>query len=421
MALPVLLLLLPAPSLHAFAFFEDRVRQLQPPGGGALVTVPDPYYWSKCVRNNLNGGPCTLNITFNLAQPLNAAGTGALNTAVGIWQGRTVAPNAQQPGNLGALGANDPVHTYGRQNFDLQTTLVHELGHAFGFDHPEMGRDRPVDSTGRPIAFQQARFTASTFGPNGRYEFDPGQPPRDAIPGTADDQRGDDLSVHLVDADNNPLNAAAGRVDRTTFFLHALFNQPQPNSYAQTSTREVARTISNNPNLGLESVMVQDWAAAETRRALSYDDLNGLLYLQSGRDQDATLGVDNFTFRFAYDARGARGRADNAPPPGIDVLVSDFPNLDERALSEPVIDRRGLFSDVVISLSYGAATESDLLYGTGSRFLLGRSDAWLDSSGEIAFVDIFVDRIGTVPEPATLALFGLGLAVFLRQRRYRAL
>jgi hypothetical protein len=195
-----------------------------------------------------------------------------------------------------------------------------------------------------------------------------------------------------------------------------LFNQPKPNSYAQAPTREVAREIANNPNLGLESVMVQDWAEGETRRILTHDDVNGLRYLESGRDQDATGVVDNFTFNFVYDARGARGGANNAPPAGIDVLVSDLPNVDERPSFQPFIDRRGFFSDVIISLAYGAASESDLLYGTGDRYLLGRTDTWLDSNGMIAFVDVIVAR-GTVAEPGTLALLGLALVALYWRRR----
>ena len=391
------------PSAMAFALYDDRVKV-----NAAGVTVPDPYFWGKCVAPNLNGGACTLNVTFSTAgaKPWTAPEKAALNNAVTTWQTRAVPPAGGNPNNIGQMAANDPTLQVNQNQYDLASALLHELGHSLGLDHPAMGRERQ-DQVQTPMGFGRARYTAADDGANGRFEFGAGA---DGVSGTADDLRGDDQSRQLVDADNNPFNAPVGVVDGTTFTY-----TPVAGAFAQTSTREVANKITGQANLKLESVMVQDFVVGETRRLLTYDDVNGLAYLQAGPDQTAATAADNFVYNLVYNNAGAPPGPNQAPPAGIDIFVSGLPSLGTRPVTEPILNRTGdLFQDVIISLLLGFPTESDMLYGNGSPDVLARSETWLDNQGNIGFVDIYINQ---VPAPGTLGLCAIGLFGLARALR----
>ncbi len=82
---------------------------------------------------------------------------------------------------------------------DFESTILHELGHALGLHHPNLGAESCPASD--PYC-AHSDFTQSTAGTNTILEFGLGP---DGEPGTSDDSRGDDGNLHWFFKDaNNP-------------------------------------------------------------------------------------------------------------------------------------------------------------------------------------------------------------------------
>jgi hypothetical protein len=182
-----------------------------------------------------------------------------------------------------------------------------------------------------------------------------------------------------------------------------------PNSFAQTSTREVAKVVEKKK---LEAVMVQKFVSRETRRRLTHDDFNGIRYLESGKNQrdgapGTADGLDDFRFNFAYNPFGAteKDRFGN-PPANIQVLVSKT-NIARIAVTQPIINRT---PDLILEgIHFALGVPDELSLATDPGDILGRTDIWLNSQGDIAFADIFL--VSSIPEPPAVLLFGLGLII----------
>ncbi len=402
-------ILLLASNAHAFTFLGYR---RVPDPTFPNVFIPAPLYWAVPVGPPpLPGLPPvrTLNVTFNTAPgfAVPAVDQPALGSAVMTWANRApIAANNNLVTFPGGFPAGTPVKVVGGQSYDLESLLLHELGHAIGLGHPNLAN--------RAAAFL-ARGTASTSGANGRFEV----AGLDGIVGNFNDNRGDDRSLHLVDRDNNPFNANNGPIDKSTFFLDGPF---ATGGFAQTPTREVASAgvaATGFPALAnLEAVMVQGQPRLEAQRELTRDDLHGMSYLQSGPNQllGGAFAADDYVFDLLFNAAGVAS-AGGAPPAGIQILVNNTgvaPPLGRTVFNRP-------FASAIVEY------EIDPFTGLA----LGQVDVWLDGPLEsfgtqIVFVDItYYDTPGPdvfgIPEPSTLTLCGLGVVGLLgygwRRRR----
>ncbi|MBL8532641.1 MAG: PEP-CTERM sorting domain-containing protein, partial [Betaproteobacteria bacterium] len=231
--------------------------------------------------------------------------------------------------------------------------------------------------------------------------------------GNFDDNRGDDLSLHLVDRDNNPFNAFNGVIDKSTFTMDGPF---ATGGFAQTPTREVAAAgraaTGFNAIRDLEALMVQGARPLEVQRELTRDDLHGMSYLQSGPDQlsGGRFAADDYVFSLVFNAAGVASAA-GAVPAGVQILVNNI------ALAPPLA--RTVFARPFAS----AIVEYDIDDETGQA--IAQTDIWLDGPLEstgttIQFVDVtlydaFGPTVVQVPEPATMGLVAAGLMTLARR------
>lgn len=152
---------------------------------------------------------------------------------------------------------------------DFQSVALRGLGGCLGLDDPS-------DASG---------FTRATDGDNDAFELDDGI---DNVPGTADDQRGDDGGLFWFRiADNSPFQESL-IVDSSTFSRDPA-QLPEGEDFANTSTRAVALQLGF---VGTESVMVNALQTGEAKRSLSWDDQATLSFGQSGLDEIAGTADD---------------------------------------------------------------------------------------------------------------------------------
>ena len=216
--------------------------------------IPTEYNWNVPTVPAAPFPIRTLNITFNTAPAfaVPVADQGALARAVATWTADcpVAANNYSIPARL---PVGTPVKVLGGQNYDVESIFLHELGHAFGLDHPNHG-DRPVGAAQIRAAVAPERYTASTLGPNAAFN----NGSIDGVIGNFNDASGDDLSLHLVDSDNNPFNLLNGSIDKSNFSMDGPFTT---GGFAQTSTREVSAAGAGATGFAaiakLEAVMVQ--------------------------------------------------------------------------------------------------------------------------------------------------------------------
>jgi len=83
----------------------------------------------------------------------------------------------------------------------------------------------------------------------------------------------------------------------------------------------------------------------------------------------------------------------------------------------PVITIYDTSNDVVATINLSQAPDSQGFFGVTSTVPIGKMD-WLATNGQVVDTGVADFRVGTaVPEPASLALFGLGAARLLARRR----
>lgn len=226
--------------------------------------------------------------------------------------------------------------------FDLESVTLHEMGHALGLAHPNLASESNLSSP-------EDDATAAFNGTNNVYDVNPGN---DAIYGSADDIRGDDVNYFYFNAENNPF-VLFTPVDQTTYTSDTA-NLPNSDLFPSNGGIDVApiylskkrdvqthshvhdhkqfkKTIQGEPlvteihnkvvcsevlrershfteraRVGTtESVMQQGTFNGETQRLLTADDVAGILYARTGVDEIAgTIDDYSFTLVYAGDSTG---------------------------------------------------------------------------------------------------------------------
>lgn len=376
--------------------------------------------WPGLIRNDANlGRVMDLEYTFgNAGVAVDPGGDAVWGTADDVIsraftaaQRQSVAAAAATWNNARNTAANgNVVFQPNMRGFDLQSTALHELGHALGLGHPNYA-DRPADRFGN----RHRRSPHHGFGNNRTDDLRSGG---DFIWGTGDDVAGDDVLLNI-----SPLSpyVAPNVVDWISVQRSALVPTRE-----QASRRGFADT---------EAVMVQGIFPQEHQRVLGFDDLQGLMALETGRDflsRNAQTRADDFRYQLVpggagapitiYNANllGAGGATFGSGGPNSVLLLDAifaFPfdefglPVDDGEIAQVMGLTEIIFNPLSTSCSTIVVPDAD-----------GNSDLRSGCVTEIVGVNVFLDVAAhDVAEPNLLALLAGGvLALRLVRRRARA-
>lgn len=170
--------------------------------------------------------------------------------------------------------------------FDVESVLLHEVGHCIGLAHPNLATESGLSDS------DERGFAKTLRGPNNTYDLDAGA---DNVIGTRDDLRGDDINLNWFETGVNDPFGMPAVIDNTTYTTDA-GQLPGGHSWVEIAGRSVWEARGLPPSV---AVMFQGIFNSETRRALNHDDAAMIRLGMTGRDR--TQGTDrDYTFELQY-------------------------------------------------------------------------------------------------------------------------
>lgn len=154
---------------------------------------------------------------------------------------------------------------------DVESVLLHEIGHCFGLDHPNLDNNSGVPHN-------QRRHTNSEPGANAALDLDAGA---DGVPGSSLDERGDDVNRHWFAMAHNDPFVVEEVVDESTYSV-VLSDLPADHLFAANANPSVGHLLGYPDS---ESVMKQGMAVGGTTRELAGDDVAMVRLASAGLDR----------------------------------------------------------------------------------------------------------------------------------------
>ncbi len=198
-------------------------------------------------QTGYDGSAASLTITVGIDPTSVNADAMVISTrnVIYTWNQLVATTGNLQPGALTAPG----------NQADFESILLHEMGHALGLGHPNVGS-----------GVGTSNYTASTPAANSDAGVD-------GIIGSADDVRGSDVNLNWFRTSNNNPFTIAGTVDLTTY-SRDIANLPGTDLYSANPDRDVAADLGFADT---EAAMQQGAFWDEIQRTLGHDDVAGIL------------------------------------------------------------------------------------------------------------------------------------------------
>lgn len=243
------------------------------------VLHPEPYTGA--------GGQLQLSVCLDPAHP-PASGDPlpALRNALATFNS-----DAAVPGNVAQNAASGS---------DLESLLLHELGHCIGLGHTAFG----PSELALLAAPESLRYYTNSL--PGDDRFATGLAGNDGVRGSADDFRSDDQNLHWFRSGlNDPFAALPSIIDRSTYSV-ALSSLPPGHSFAEVASGFApcppaieANTSALRGVLRTQSIMFPALCSAHRIRRLALDDLATLRLARAGLDGIQGT-ADDYRLRLAY-------------------------------------------------------------------------------------------------------------------------
>lgn len=218
---------------------------------------------------------------------------------------------------------------------DFETVLLHEFMHAHGLDHPNQANNPAGNGT---YGYYDSR---SGDGANGVLDH---LGDADGIPGSGDDQRGDDMNLLWYPRGSNDPAALPAVVDTTTM-ARTLDYLPPGQHFAANGNTAVMAAL-GHPNS--EAVAVQGYVQGQVGRHLHNDDLAMLLLARAGID-------------------GIAGTADDYRSTAVFAGYYNDPQGGECSMVVRFVDEVS-FAGTIVGLTPLAPNHWRLIYPTRMRF-----------------------------------------------------
>lgn len=259
-SLTVFLLSLPSNSIQAFAYvFAGEANGID------MVTHPAGYI----VAGVTNPGVLTVTVGIDPASVNAASMTTSVSNACLKFTNLI-----STTGNVISDFVTIPVGAY-----DFESVFIHELGHSLGLAHVNAASESLL--TGDDM-----NYTKATDGVDNVFNIATGA---DAVRGSADDVRGDDVCLHYFRTSNNNPFTIPGTVDNTTY-SRSTADLPIGDLFATNAERDVSTLLAVGATT--EAVMQQGTFNNEIQRSLTHDDVAGILYAAAGYDEIAGTADD---------------------------------------------------------------------------------------------------------------------------------
>ena len=230
-----------------------------------ISVTPPPGLSGETFRWNWKGAPGVVTIYYRIDPAFNAAEVAAIVSAFDTWNARV----AVQP-NILAVGA---------PGADLETVILHEIGHTIGLGHPDRG--------------------AAAL-PHQHWDTD--APPLTPV-------NPNPWNAHVAPNDITNLNLWLVRCAIRGFYVAAFGVPPGVSGAVMSYTANVGGGAGAN----------------EIQRDLEFDDVNGLQYTDKGAN-GLLGGGDDITYLFLPDPIYPRGPVVDLP--GVDGLACTFDDWD---------------------------------------------------------------------------------------------